>query len=84
MTYRDDDAAREMRAGTLIDEIAELERKRVEHAATDQRLEDARRELATLQIRTPEAPPRSPGVLVHAAVFAATAAVAFLGYTLLI
>ncbi len=82
--YRDDDAAREMRAGSLIDEIADLERKKVSHAATDQRLDDARRELAALQAHTPEAPTKPPGVLVHAAVFAITAGAAYLGYSLLI
>jgi len=82
MSYRDDESAREMRAGHLIDEIAELERKKVAQATTDQRLEEARRELASLQAHTP--PPKPPGILLHAAVFAATATVAFLGYTLLV
>lgn len=83
MSYRDDDAARAQRAGTLIDEIAELERQKVAHAAAEQRLDEARRELATLQVSTPEAPPRPPGLLLHAAVFAGTALAAFVGYTLL-
>jgi hypothetical protein len=81
--YRDDDVARVERAGSLIDEIAELERKKVDHAATERRLEEARRELTELQ--APAAPkPERPGAVVHALVFGATAACAYLGYTLLV
>lgn len=83
--YRDDDAARSQRASALIDEIAELEHKKVTHAATEQRLDDARRELAALQVTAPEVPlPRQPGALVHLVVFGVTAGAAYLGYTLLI
>lgn len=82
--YRDDDIARTERAGSLIDEIAELERKKVSHAATDHRLDEARRELAALQAPAPEVRPRPASVAVHLAVFGITAAAAFLGYTLLI
>lgn len=83
MTYRDDTAARAEHANALIDEIARLEREKLGHAATEQRLEEARRELAGLQVQ-PHAPPhRMPGLFAHVAVFAATATVAYLGYTLL-
>jgi cytochrome c-type biogenesis protein CcmH/NrfG len=82
--YRDDDVARAGRANSLIDEIAELERQRVQHATTDQRLEAARRELAALQPPVPDAPTRTPGLIAHLVVFGATAGVAYLGYTLLI
>jgi hypothetical protein len=82
--YRDDDVARTERASSLIDEIAGLERKKVSHAATDHRLDEARRELAALQAPTPEAPPRPPSVIVHLVVFGVTAGAAYLGYTLLI
>lgn len=81
--YRDDDVARTERAGSLIDEIADLERKKVEHAKTDARLDEARRELSTLQARAP-APEKRPGVIAHVLVFAGTAGAAFLGYTLLV
>jgi hypothetical protein len=83
VTYRDDAAARAARASSLIDEIAGLEHAKVAHAATDQRLEAARRELATLQPPSPVAP-RGPGVIAHVGVFAATAGVAYLGYGLLL
>ncbi len=82
--YRDDDLARATRANALIDEIAELEREKVEQAAADQRLEAARRELAALQIGVSSAPERPPSVLTHLLVFGATAAAAFTGYTLLL
>ena len=83
--YRDDDVARAQRASTLIDEIAELEHKKVNHAATEQRLDDARRELAELQVQLPVAPPtKPPGAFVHLVVFGVTAGAAYLGYTLLI
>ena len=84
--YRDDDAARAERANSLIAEIGELERKKVEQVATDQRLEAARDELRTLQaaatIATPKPPERSPSLGVHLFVFAATAGATYLGYTL--
>lgn len=83
MTYRDDDAARAGRANSLIDEIAELERQKVSQAATEQRLEEARRELSTLQAHAP-ATPGGPGAIAHLLVFGATAGAAYLGYTLLI
>jgi hypothetical protein len=79
--YKDDDIARAHRADSLIDEIAALERQKVTQAATDERLDAARRELSTLQARAPVAA-RGPGALAHLLVFGATAAVAFLGYTL--
>jgi hypothetical protein len=84
--YRDDEKARVERAGSLIDEIGELERQKVTHAATDQRLDEARRELSTLQAHTPSprAPEKRAGVITHALVFGITAGAAYLGYTLLI
>ena len=84
MSYRADDDARTARADALISEIADLERQKVAQATADQRLEAARRELADLQ-GPPPAPPveRAPGLLAHALAFAAAAAVAFTGYTLL-
>ncbi len=88
--YREDDPAHAARAGSLIDEIADLERKKVAHAAAEKLLDDAKRELADLQaVQTvlPAAPPvveKPPSVLVHVLVFAGTAGAAFLGYTLLI
>jgi len=82
--YRDDDTAHAERANVLIDEIAELERQKVAAAQTEQKLEAARRELASLQVTPGEAPPdKPPGLLVHMFVFSATATAAFLGYTLL-
>lgn len=81
--YRDDDAARAERANSLIGEIAELERQRVNHAATDRRLEAAKLELAAMQLRQP-APPSRPGAFAHLLVFAATAGAAYLGYALLV
>ncbi len=85
--YRDDDAARAGRANTLIDEIAKLERQKVEQVATDQRLEAARDELRALQaaatVATPPPPAeRTPSFGVHLFVFAATAGATYLGYTL--
>lgn len=86
--YRDDDAARGERANALIAEIGELERKKVEAVATEQRLAAARDELRTLQaastIATPSAPERTPSALTHVFVFAATAGATYLGYTLLL
>ncbi|HVV88781.1 MAG TPA: hypothetical protein VHE35_37315 [Kofleriaceae bacterium] len=88
VSYRDDDAARAGRAETLIREIAELERQKVAQLAADQRLVDARRELVTLQAPLATTPPaaaapeRAPSFGIHALVFSAAAAVAFLGYTL--
>jgi hypothetical protein len=83
--YRDDDAARAERANALIDEIAELERKKVEQAATEQRLTAARDELRTLQATPAAAPPveRMPGAGAHVVVFGATAMATYLGYLLL-
>lgn len=81
--YKDDDVAHADRANSLIDEIAELERQKVTQAATDQRLEAAKRELSTLQSKQPTAPPRGPGAVAHLVVFGVTAGAAYLGYTLL-
>lgn len=81
--YRDDAAARAEHANALIDEIAALERQKLGLAATEQRLEDARRELAALQPAPTTTPDHPPGLATHLAVFAATAATAYLGYTLL-
>lgn len=81
--YRDDDSARAERAIALIDEIAELERQKVVHAASDRRLETARRELSALQSHALAGPPQ-PGVITHLLVFSAAAAAAFLAYTLVL
>ncbi len=86
MSYRDDAKAHTDRADALIQEIAELERKKVEQAANERRLEEARSELATLQVQMPSAPredDRPPGIVAHLLVFGATAAATFVGYTLL-
>ncbi len=83
MTYRDDDG-HAARANALIDEIAELERQKVTQATTEQRLEAAKRELATLQVQPTPVPTRGPGVLAHVLVFGATASAAYVGYLLLI
>lgn len=82
--YKDDTAARSERASALIDEIAELERKKVEAAETEARLEQARRELSSLQAHAPPPAPedKRPGIVTHVLVFAGTAAAAFLGYSL--
>jgi hypothetical protein len=80
--YRDDDAARTERANALIDEIAALERQKVINAATDHRLETARRELSALQSHSPAASQESPGLITHLFVFGVAAAAAFVGYTL--
>jgi hypothetical protein len=80
--YRDDDLARDERATALIDEIARLERDKIAHAAAERRLEDARRELQTLQ-PVAEPQPTPPGLLTHVMVFAVAAAATFVGYTLL-
>ncbi len=84
--YRDDDSARAKRASSLIDEIAELERRKVSHAETDRRLDEARSELSTLQAHTPRPASRErrPGVITHILVFGATATCAYLGFTLLV
>lgn len=85
--YKDDDVAHAERANALIDEIAKLEHDKVTQAATDQRLEAAKRELAALQAPPPVAtpvPPKGPGAVAHLLVFGVTATVAFLGYTLLV
>jgi hypothetical protein len=80
--YRDDDAARAARANALIDEIAGLEHQKVSHAAMDQRLDAARRELCALQPEAP-APASRHGPIAHLLVFGATAGTAYLGYLLL-
>jgi len=84
--YRDDDAARAARASSLIDEIADLERKKLEQASTEQRLEAAKRELSALQTSAPApaVPDKPPSLFTHLVVFGATAGTAYLGYTLLI
>jgi hypothetical protein len=81
--YRDDDSARSQRANALIDEIADLERQKLAHAAADQRLETARRELASLQVHAAAAPP-PPTLAMHLLVFGATAAAAFVAYNLVL
>ena len=89
--YRDDDEARERaraeRGNVLIEEIAKLERAKVEAVAAEQRLESARDELRTLQatatVTTPPPPAETaPSFGVHFFVFAATAGATYLGYTL--
>jgi hypothetical protein len=82
--YRDDDVARAERASSLIDEIAALERQKLSHAATDQRLELAKQELSALQANAPAAAEGRPGLVAHLLVFSATAGAAYLGYTLLV
>jgi hypothetical protein len=74
--YRDDDQAHAARAHALIDEIARLEREKLAHAATDRRLEDARREYATLQ-PSPARTREPAGAAIHLAVFAAAALATF-------
>jgi hypothetical protein len=81
--YRDDDSARSQRANALIDEIADLERQKVAHATADQRLEAARRELASLQAHAAAAP-RPPTLTMHLLVFGAAAAVAVVAYNLVL
>jgi hypothetical protein len=81
--YREDDIAREARAGALIGEIAELERQKIVRAEQDRRLEAARHELEALQAPTTPPPPRAPGLGAHVIAFGAAAVVTFLGYTLL-
>ena len=83
--YRDDDAARGERANALIAEIGDLERKKVEAVATEQRLEAARDELRALQAATTiraSAQGIAPSIATHLFVFAATAGATYLGYTL--
>jgi len=80
--YRDDDTARAERAVALIDEIAELERQKVLHAATDRRLEAVRRELSALQSPARAGSPPPHGLLTHLVVFSAAAVAAFLAYAL--
>ena len=82
--YRDDQAARAARAAALIDEIAALEREKLAHATTEQRLDQAKQQLAALQAPAGPAPERRPGLWAHLAVFGATAGAAYLGYTLLL
>ena len=84
--YRNDDEARDERASALIDEIAELERARIAHGAAERRLEEARCELATLQLApgpTTNPTPERAGIAAHIIVFAVAALVTFGGYTLL-
>lgn len=81
--YRDDDSARAERAIALIDEIAELERQKVIHAASDRRLEMARRELSALQSQPLGGSPQ-PGLITHLLVFGAAAVAAFVVYTLVL
>lgn len=84
--YRNDDEARDQRATTLIDEIAELERARIAHAASERRLEEARSELATLQLvpsSQTEPAPEPAGVATHILVFCVAGLATFAGYTLL-
>jgi len=84
MSYRNDDDAHGERATALIDEIGKLERQKVDHAKTESRLEQARRELSTLQAHAPAPEPeKRPGLITHVLVFVGTAGAAFLGYTLL-
>lgn len=92
MSYRDDDAARDERANTLIDEIARLEREKVAAAASERRLDEAKRELSTLQLpnaatQVLPAPvatePEPPSLAAHVLAFCGAAGAAFLGYTLL-
>lgn len=83
--YREDDVATAARADALISEIAELERQKVSLAAADRRLEDARRELQTLQVAVAPSEPRPaapPGLGVHLVVFGVAACATYLGYTL--
>jgi len=85
--YKDDDVAHTERANALIDEIAKLEHDKVTQAATEQRLEAAKRELAALHASpavAPPPPPKGPGAIAHLLVFGLTATVAFLGYTLIV
>ena len=90
MSYRDDDAARAQRANVLIDEIADLERRKVEQAANDQRLEAARAELLGLQAVSLPPPPEEPKdsrarvLFTHVGVFSLSALATFIGYTLLV
>lgn len=79
--YRNDEEARTERASLLIDEIAKLEREKLAHAATERRLEDARRELATLQPAS-DAASAPPGIAAHAIVGVVAAFAAFVAYTL--
>jgi hypothetical protein len=81
VSYRDDDAAHAARASDLIDEIARLEHERVTQVSRDQRLEAAKRELATLQPAADRSS-RGPGVVAHVVVFVATASTAYAGYAL--
>ncbi len=81
--YRDDDAAQAARAGALIDEIAQLERDRLALASTERRLEEARRELSSLQPAA--APPARPtsDLATHVAVYVISALTTFAAYVLL-
>ncbi|MBX3159514.1 MAG: hypothetical protein KF773_26320 [Deltaproteobacteria bacterium] len=94
--YRDDEQARTDRANALIDEIADLERRKVLQAANDRRLEAAKAELVGLQsnaLLDPVDPvdpaplppaPRRFGVAAHAAAFCASAVATFAGYALFV
>ncbi len=84
--YRNDDEARDERASHLIDEIAELERARIAHTTAERRLEEARRELATLQLAPgpmTSSTPEPAGIATHVLVFCVAALAMFAGYTLL-
>ncbi len=83
MSYRDDSAARTERATQLIDEIAQLEKQKLAAATTEEKIEEAKRQLAQLHITLPAAPEARPGIVAHLLVFGATAAATCLGYTLL-
>lgn len=83
--YREDDVASAARADALIAEIAELERQKVAHVAAERRLDEARRELQTLQVTVAPVEPRpatGPGLGVHLMVFGVAACATYLGYTL--
>jgi hypothetical protein len=88
VSYRDDESARADRANALIDEIADLERKKVAQAQTEQRLEAARNELRDLQAASRPAlqspPQRVHSAGMHLVVFAVAAMSTYVGYTLLV
>jgi hypothetical protein len=82
--YRDDEVARAARANALIDEIADLERQKLARATVEERLDTARRELASLAAPPAPAAAPMPGLGVHLGVFAAAATAAFAAYSLLL
>lgn len=81
--YRDDDAAQTARASALIDEIAQLERDRLAMAATERRLEEARRELASLQPVAIEPERPAHDLATHVAAYVISALTTFAAYVLL-